>query len=157
MGLQYRALRPGQDRFEDVHQIRVFGESEGLFLPYFIGRNPLAVVIHEGPWGAVAATNDALKFQNSDILSVATLSAGVSASTIKSTLDAVFPGVPRFSLFDQDPAGIFARMATMSVAKPILVNGAGDGKDYPDLIRDVRFERLVEIVARELKQLEGGQ
>jgi hypothetical protein len=153
VGLQLRALRAEEDRATDQHHIRVFGQSEGLFIPFFIGQNPSAVVIHEGPWGAVAATYEAIIYGNTEIFSVATLSASVSASTIKSTLDAIFPGVPRFSLFDQDPAGISARMATMSVAKPILITGAGPGKDYRDLIPELRFERLVDIVERELKSM----
>ena len=35
----------------------------------------------------------------------------------------------------------------------ILVNGAGYGKGYDDLNRDVRFECLVDVVERELKLL----
>ena len=151
IGSQFRAFRAEEDRATDQHHIRVFGQSEGLFIPYFIGQNPSAVVIHEGPWGAVAATYEAIIYGNTEIFSVATLSASVSAATIQSTLDAIFPGVPRFSLFDQDAAGIAARMATMSVAKPILITGAGPGKDYRDLIPELRFERLMDIIERELK------
>ncbi len=44
-------------------------------------------------------------------------------------------------------------MATLKVAKPILITGAGDGKDYRDLVPELRFERLVDIVERELKAL----
>jgi len=155
VGLQFRAFRPCEDRTTDQHQIRVFGKSDGLFIPHYIGQNPSAVVIHEGPWGAVAAAHEASIYGNTDLFSVATISAGVSAVTIKSTLDAIFPGVPRFSVFDQDDAGIAARMATMGVAKPILINGAGPGKDYRDLIAEVRFERLVGIIERELKVIEA--
>jgi hypothetical protein len=155
VGMQFRAFHPDTSRPEEDHHIRVFGSAEGLYLPGFIGLNPKAVVIHEGPWGAVAANHDAMAFQDEDVFSVSTLSASVSAFTIKTTLDAIFPGIPRFSLFDQDPAGIFARMATAEVAKPILINGAGPGKDYRELRPSVRFERLSEIIRAELKALGG--
>jgi len=153
IGVQLRALRPHEDQPHDRHQIRMFGQANGLFIPHFIGQNPSAVVIFEGPWDAVAATFEADLFQRKDIFSVAILSAEVTAATIKSTLDMIFPGIPRFSHFDQDVAGIAARMATMSVAQPILITGAGPGKDYRDLIPEIRFERLVEIVRRELMAL----
>jgi len=153
VGVQFRALRPHEDQPHDAHQIRVFGQAEGLFVPYFVGRCPITVVIFEGPWDAVAAMHEAEMFNRPDIFFVAVLSAGVTAATITSTLDAIFPGVPRFSVYDQDPAGIFARMATMAVAKPILINGAGMGKDYRDLVPEARFERLAEIIERELQVL----
>lgn len=157
VGMQFRAFPPDSSMPEEDHHIRVFGSADGLYLPGFIGINPKAVIIHEGPWGAVAANHDAMEFQDEDIFSLATLSSGVSAFTIKTTLDAIFPGIPRFSLFDQDPAGIFARMATSDVAKPILITGAGPGKDYRDLRPGVRFERLSEIVCAELKAMVGPQ
>ncbi len=151
VGMQFRAYDPaGQDR---AQHIRTFGESEGLFIPHYYGRHPMAIVAHEGPWDAVACNHDARVFQNMDVLSVAIISASVTAYTIRTTLDAVFPGVPRFSLFDQDDAGILARMATSAVIKPILVNGAGYGKGFDDLNRHVRFECLVDVVERELKLL----
>ncbi len=90
VGLQFRALRPLEDQPHDTHQIRAFGQAEGLFIPYFVGKNPSAVVVFEGPWDAVAATCEAEIYGRTDIFSVAVLSAGVSASTIKSTLDAIF-------------------------------------------------------------------
>jgi len=151
VGLQFRALRPHEDRPHDAHQIRVYGQAEGLFVPYWVGRNPSAVVIFEGPWDAVAAVHEAEMFNRPDLFSVATLSAGVAATTIQSTLEAIFPGVPRFSVFDQDPAGVLARLATKEIAKPLLVTAAGDGKDYRELTPELRFERLATIVDRELK------
>ena len=149
VGMQFRAFSGDDDGQQK--QIRSFGESEGLFVPHYTGWNPSALVIHEGPWGAIAAMWDAQEYKCRDIFSVAVLSANVKAATITSTLDLIFPGIPRFSLFDQDPAGVAARLAALHVAKPILVTGAGHGKDYRDLVPEVRFERLADTVMRELK------
>jgi len=127
------------------------GETEGLFVPPFKGRNPVAIIITEGPWDAVAIHSDALVYGNRDIFAVAALNAGVKATTIQSTLDLIFPGVPRFSVFDQDTAGVTARATTGSVATPLLVTGAGDGKDYRELDSEFRFERLVDLVRLAIK------
>jgi len=154
VGVQLRPLPVGEPRrVEVVKDFRTIGETEGLLIPRYTGLNPSAVVIHEGPWGAIACYADAQSYHNTDIFSVAVLNASVKASTIKSTLDLIFPGVPRLSLFDQDPAGVAARMAALNVAKPILVTGAGPGIDYRDLDPEVRFERLMDVVVRELKKL----
>jgi hypothetical protein len=136
----------------DKH-IRTLGNADGLFVPSYTEWLASAVIIHEGLWGAVAAMADALEYQCKDIFHVAVMSANVKANTIADTLDLIFPGIPRFTLFDQDPAGVAARLATLHVAKPILVTGAGHGKDYRDLIPEVRFERLADTVMRELKVL----
>lgn len=152
VGMQFRAFSEDGDDHEK--QIRNFGESEGLFVPHYACWNPSAVVIHEGPWGAIAAMWDTQEYKCRDIFSVAVLSASVKATTIISTLELIFPGVPRFSILDQDPAGVAARLATLHVAKPILITGAGHGKDYRDLAPEARFERLADIVMAELKVLE---
>jgi|GEM_PF-3063994 len=152
VGLQLRPLPLGDKKdCRSSSDLRTVGESEGLLIPRYTGLNPSAVVVHEGPWGAIACHADARDYGNTDIFPVAVLSAGVKANTIKTTLDLIFPGVPRFSLYDQDPAGVAARLATLNVAKPILVTGAGPGKDYRDLIPGLRFERLVVTVMRELR------
>ena len=151
VGMQFRVFTDDND--SQGKEIRSYGESEGLYVPHYTGWNPSALLMHEGPWGAVAAMWDAQEYKCTDIFSVAVLSASVRAATITSTLDLIFPGVPRFSLFDQDPAGVAARLATLHVAKPILITGAGFGKDYRDLIPEVRFERLADTVMRELKVL----
>jgi len=154
VGIQCRPLPLGNSkRVAAVQGFRTVGEADGLLIPRYTGLNPSAVLIHEGPWGAIACHSDAMAYGNTDIFSVAVLSASVAASTIKSTLDLIFPGVPRFSLFDQDPAGVQARIETLHVAKPILVTGAGPGKDYRDLNQELRFERLVDVVVRELKKM----
>jgi len=154
VGVQLRPLPVGEfRRVEAVKDFRTVGETEGLLIPRYTGLNPSAVVVHEGPWGAISCHADAQSYRNTDIFSVAVLNASVKATTIKTTLDLVFPGVPRLSLFDQDPAGVAARMATAGVAKPILVTGAGPGKDYRDLVPELRFERLIDVVVRELKQM----
>ncbi|MEI7781576.1 MAG: hypothetical protein WCJ18_06580 [Planctomycetota bacterium] len=132
-----------------------FGVADGLFLPSWTGLNLSALILHEGPWGAVAANYDAFEYGNRDIFSVAVLSANVRTETIASTLDLIFPGVPRFSIFDQDPAGVALRARTLDIAKPITIPGAGHGVDYRDLCPEVRFERLVNIIVRELKQIES--
>jgi hypothetical protein len=137
--------------------VRTIGSAEGLYIPPFIGVLPSAVVIHEGIWGAVAAMWDAYEYQSDEIFSVAVLSASTKPETIHSTLELIFPGVPRFSVFDQDTAGIKLREKTLIIAKPITVNGAGPGKDYRDLIPGLRFERLSEIIRVELKRLDGGK
>ena len=154
VGLQLRPLPVGPTRrVEVVKDFRTVGETEGLFIPRYTGRNPMAVIIKEGIWDTITYESDAREYGNTDFFSVSVLNAGVKASTIKSTLDLIFPGVPRFSLYDQDPAGVAARLATLGVAKPILVSGAGPGKDYRSLTLGLRFERLVQVVVRELKQM----
>ncbi len=137
--------------------IRTIGSAEGLYIPPCTGVLPSVVVIHEGAWGAIAATWDAEEYQSQEIFSVAALSASTRPETIQSTLSLIFPGVPRFSVFDQDPAGIKLREKTLDIAKPITISGAGQGKDYRDLIPGLRFERLSEIVRAELKLLGGHQ
>lgn len=133
------------------------GHADGLFVPSYVGLHPSAVIVGEGPWTSIALTWDAWSYGNRDLVSVGTLSAHVRPETIATTLDLLFPGVPRFSIFDQDPAGISLRERTLHIAKPITVSGAGSGHDYRDLIPEARFERLVEVVLRELKRLEAGR
>lgn len=133
-----------------------FGSADGLYIPTWAGFNLSALILHEGPWGAVAANYDAFECENRDILSVAVLSANVHSETIASTLDLIFPGVPRFSVFDQDPAGVALRARTLHLAKPITIPGAGYGVDYRDLMTEARFSRLLEVVMRELKLIEAG-
>jgi hypothetical protein len=135
--------------------VRTVGSADGLYIPPYTGVLPSAVVIHEGAWGAIAGMSDAHDYQSHEIFSVAVLSASVKPETIKTTLDLIFPGVPRFSVFDQDQAGIKLREKTLHIAKPITINGAGPGKDYRDLNSDFRFERLSEIIRAELKVLDG--
>lgn len=137
--------------------IRTLGSAEGIYTPSFTRILPSAIVAHEGAWGAIAATWDAEEYQSQEIFSVAALSASTRPETIQSTLGLIFPGVPRFSVFDQDPAGIKLRERTLEIAKPITISGAGQGKDYRDLIPGLRFERLSEIVRAELKLLGGHQ
>lgn len=134
-----------------------FGHADGLFVPSYVGLHPSAVIIGEGPWTSIALTWDAWEYGNRDLVSVAVLSAQVRPETILKTVELLFPGVPRFSIFDQDPAGIRLRERTLDIAKPITIPGAGFGRDYRDLIPEVRFERLVEVVLRELRQLEADQ
>lgn len=157
VGIQLRALEPGDDTKRAVKEIRNFNNGDGLFVPPYTGWNPSAVVIHEGPWGAVAAMWEAYDYGSTEIFSTATISASVSAATVASTLDLIFPGVPRFSLTDQDPAGVVAREALLRVATPIMITGAGSGKDYRDLIPGLRFERLSDALRMELKRLDGAR
>ncbi len=156
VGFQLRAftLKHGDGPISP-DSVRTVGSAEGLYIPPFTGALPSAVVIHEGAWGAIAGMSDAHDYQSHEIFSVAVLSASVKPETIKITLDLIFPGVPRFSVFDQDQAGIKLREKTLHIAKPITINGAGPGKDYRDLNSDFRFERLSEIIRGELKVLDG--
>lgn len=133
------------------------GHADGLFVPSYTSLHPSAVIVGEGPWTSIALTWDAWDYGNRDFVSVSVLSAHVRPVTIARTLDLLFPGVPRFSIFDQNLAGIRLRERTLDIAKPITVSGAGSGNDYRDLIPGIRFERLVEVVLRELKQLEDGR
>jgi len=155
IGLQLRGMRLSGNAADHAKEIRTLGRGDGLFIPSYRGWNPAAVVIHEGPWGAACAMWDARNYGSRDIFSVAILHAGIPAFVVQDTLDLIFPGVPCFSLMDQDPAGVAARAALLSVAKPILITGAGPGKDYRDLIEEVRFERLSEILRAELRKMEG--
>ena len=135
--------------------IRTVGSAEGLYIPPYKGVLPSALVLHEGVWGAITAMWDAYEYQSDEIFSVAVLSASIRPETIQNTLNLIFPGVPKFSVFDQDQAGIKLRERTLDIAKPITINGAGPGKDYRDLYSDLRFERLSEIIRGELKKLDG--
>jgi len=155
VGIQFRAFsRKTGDGASDGDHIRMHGEADAIYIPVIAGVRPSAVVVHEGPWGAIAANHDACGYGNSEVISIATLSANVRPETIRITLDLLFPGVPRFSLFDQDPAGIRARARAQHVLKPISITGAGPGKDYRDLDQDFRFEQLCESVRKELKLLQ---
>ncbi len=152
VGVQFRSFpRRSLDGPIERDSLRMHGEADALYVACYTGVNPSAVVVHEGPWGAIAATHDANEYGNLDIFSVATLSASTKPETIRMTLDLLFPGVPRFSLFDQDPAGVHARAKAQRVLKPISIMGAGSGKDYRDLDPAFRFEGLCEAVRRELK------
>lgn len=155
VGVQFRALEIEGDTQRAVKEIRNFKSADGLYIPPYTSWNPSAVVIHEGPWGAVAATWEAQEYGSFEIFSVAILSASVSVATVASTLDLIFPGVPRFTLTDQDPAGVVARETLLPIATPIMITGAGPGKDYRDLIPGLRFERLSEALRIELKRLDG--
>ena len=135
--------------------VRTIGSSEGLYIPPFEASQPSALVVHEGAWGAIAGMHDSWEYQSDEIFHVAVLSANVNPETITQTLDVIFPSVPRFSLFDQDRAGIKLREKTLKIAKPITICGAGPGKDYHDLFSGLRFERLSEIIRAELKKLDG--
>ena len=155
VGIQFRAFnRKTGDGPSSGEHIRAYGAADALYIPVNVGVRPSAIVCHEGPWGAIAANHDALEYVNSELLSVATLSANVRPETIRVTLDLLFPGVPLFSFFDQDPAGIHARAKAQHVLKPISITGAGSGKDYRDLDPTFRFEQLCEAVRKELKLLE---
>ena len=154
VGMQLRAFNPKTSDGPNTHEfIRNVGQ-EGIYVPGFKGSNPVAVVIHEGPWGAIAANHDAHEYPNHDLISVAAASAHTKPRTIRETMDAIFPGVPRFALFDQDSAGIHAREALKGIAQPILITGAGEGKDYRDLDPALRFERLVDVIKLLLSQME---
>jgi hypothetical protein len=154
-GVQLRALEVGDDTRRAVKEIRNYNSGDGLYVPPYTGWNPSAVIIHEGPWGAVAAMHEAYEYGSTEIFSVAIISAAVPAATVAYTLDLIFPGVPRFALTDQDPAGVAAREALWPVATPIMITGAGAGKDYRDLIPSLRFERLSEVIRIELKRMDG--
>ena len=155
VGIQFRAFRKSTgDAPGDGENIRTLGSADAYYIPTFKARNPCVVVIHEGPWGAVAANTDATEYGNADIFSMAILSAEFNQGTLKATLDLIFPGVPRFSLFDQDVAGVHAREKALPVAKPISLQGCGNGKDYRDCDSLFRFEALCEAVRKELKLLE---
>jgi hypothetical protein len=155
VGVQFRAFdRKIGDGPSDGDHIRMYGEADAIYIPASTGVRPSALVCHEGPWGAIAANYDALEYGNSELLSVSTLSANVRPETICTTLDLQFPGVPRFSFFDQDTAGIHARAKAQPVMKPISILGAGSGKDYRDLEPAFRFEQMCEAVRKELKLLE---
>ena len=117
--------------------------------------NPDFIVIHEGPWGAIAANYDAHEYGNHGLVSVAVASARTRPRKITRTLDVIYPGVPRFALLDQDPAGISARKYIGGVAQLILVTGAGEGKDYRDLEPALRFEALADSVMRAFKGVEA--
>jgi hypothetical protein len=154
VGLQLRAFNPKTGDGPNTHEyIRNVGQ-EGVYIPEFKAINPSAVVIHEGPWGAIAAHYDAKEYNNHELISVAAASANTKPQTIQGTLDAIFPGVPRFAFFDQDPAGIKAREALKGIAQPFLVTGAGSGKDYRDLDPDLRFEAFVRSIKPLLLQQE---
>lgn len=153
-GLQLRAFDPKTgDGPSDHEYIRNIGQ-DGIYTPNVKGSNPDFVVIHEGPWGAIAANYDAHEYGNHTLVSVAVASARTSPKKIQKTLDLIYPRVDRFALLDQDPAGISARRYIGGVAKLILVTGAGEGKDYRDLEPALRFEALADAVMRAFKALE---
>lgn len=154
-GLQLRAFNPKTgDGPSDHDYIRNIGQ-EGIYTPNMKASNPDFIVIHEGPWGAIAANYDAYEYGNHGLVSVAMASARTTPKKIQRTLDVIYPGVPRFAFLDQDQAGIAARKDIGGVAKLIMVSGAGDGKDYRDLIPDLRFEALADSVMRAFKEMEA--
>lgn len=157
-GIQLRAFDPRTGENPTIkNTIQAIGEADGLYLPAFIGWHPSAIVIHEGPWGAIVNHHEGQEYGSQEVFPVAVISASARPETIRRTLDLIFPGVPRFSVFDQDYAGIKLREKTQHIAKPVTISGAGQGKDYRDLIPGYRFERLSEIIRAELKVLDGAK
>ena len=157
VGIHFRAFhRKTGDANANGDNVRTFGKADSIYVPCYAAVNPCAIIIHEGPWGAIAANADAKEYGNADIFSVAVLSANFKVETLRATLELIFPGVPRFSLFDQDPAGVTAREKALQVAKPISIKGCGAGKDYRDIDPLFRFEALCEAVRKELKYLEAA-
>lgn len=154
-GLQLRAFNAATgDGPSDHDYIRNIG-LEGIYTPNVKASNPDFIVIHEGPWGAIAANYDAYEYGNHGLVSVAMASARTSPKKIQKTLDVRYPGVPCFAFLDQDPAGISARKYIGGIAKLILVTGAGAGKDYRYLEPALRFEALADSVMRAFKELEA--
>jgi len=152
-GLQLRAFNPKTgDGPSDHAYIRNIGQ-EGIYTPNVKASNPDFIVVHEGPWGAIAANYDAHEYDNHSLVSVALASVRTTPKKLTRTLDIIYPGVPRFALLDQDPAGISARESIGGVAKLILVSGAGEGKDYRDLLPELRFEALADSVMRAFKEM----
>jgi len=117
---------------------RNFGR-DGLFMPNLVGHNYDAVVIHEGPWGAVAQLSDAAEYGGSNIAAIAVTSASTKADVVKATCSLLLPGVPIFILADNDEAGWSLRFRQKDVGTLISLPAVGDAKDYRDLPSDYRF------------------
>lgn len=151
-GLEVRAMqeatsvRPGEAAPKTQEKRKTVGEG-GIYVAN-PGVQPTAVLAFAGLFDAVTAAWDAFQEGSFERYAFVAYSDGTNANLLRDTLEALFPGVPRLIVSDQDPSGQKTRSKFAKAGTLAILPGAGLAKDYRDAEPKKRWAALMDGVER---------